>query len=337
MMLSTCSQRYLDMFPIFTVRVERLKGFCEFVGQEYHNILGHGNVCWMSMLTALESVLKMYVPLKSFFISEDKCSVVQRTMFKDPLTELWLAFVHGNLTVFSDTIKMLGGQDRCAVESAAILRNVEAKLTARRNDNFIPVLVRGLLRELEENGAMSKESFLKTTQSFFTMAVNYLQAWGKHSDDLKDLHGLLLKRQPLREEIQKAAVTLQEKCPNVTINEDALCDEVTGLQEFLNGGSLEEWKTETPLSHRWSTVVTHFKENDIPHTNLARLASVMCLPGSNAPVERVFSQMNDLWTAARNRFTVPTIKAMLIVKTNFNQVHGEAGQRQSNPEEYTFF
>jgi hypothetical protein len=28
--------------------------------------------------------------------------------------------------------------------------------------------------------------------------------------------------------------------------------------------------------------------------------------------------MNDIWTAAINRFTVPTIKAMLIVKTNFN-------------------
>ncbi|XP_036816052.1 uncharacterized protein LOC110502567 isoform X1 [Oncorhynchus mykiss] len=213
---------------------------------------------------------------------------------------------------------MLGGQGHYAVESAAILRNVEEKLTTRRDDNFIPVLVRGLLRELEENGAMSKESFLKTSQSFFTTAVNYLQAWGKHTDNLKDLHYLLLKRQPLREEIQKAAGTLQDLCPNVTINEDALCDEVTGLQELLKGGSLKEWKTsETLLSHRWSMVVTHFKENDIPH--LARLVFVvMFLPGSNAPVERVFSQMNDLWTAVRNRFTVSTIKAMLIVKTNFN-------------------
>ncbi|CDQ82147.1 unnamed protein product [Oncorhynchus mykiss] len=209
---------------------------------------------------------------------------------------------------------MLECQNRCAVESAAILRNIETKLTARCDDNFTPVLVRGLLRELEGNGAI----FPKTSQSFFTMVVNYLQAWGKHTDNLKYLHGLLLKRQPQREEIQKAAGTLQEKCPNVTIN--ALFDEVTGLQEFLNGGSLEEWKTsETRLSQRWSTVVIHFKENDIPHTNVARLASiVMCLPGSNAPDERVFSQMNDIWTAARNGFTVPKIKAMLIVKTNVN-------------------
>lgn len=307
-------------FHIFTVRVERLKGFCEFVGQEYHNILRHCNVRWLSMLPALERVLKMYLPLKSFFLSEEKCPAVLQKIFQDPLTELWLAFVHGNLSIFSDTIKMLEGQDRCAVESAAILKSFEAKLTARSDDNFIPVLVRGLLRELEENGAMKKASFLKTSQSFFTTAVNYLQAWGKHTDDLKDLHCLLLKRQPQREEIQKAAATLQEKCPNVKINEDELFDEVTGLHEFLKGGTLEEWKeSETPLNHRWSKVVTHFQDNEIPFNNLARLASVvMCLPGSNAPVERVFSQMNDVWTAARNRFTIPTIKAMLVVKTNFN-------------------
>ncbi|XP_053277202.1 uncharacterized protein LOC128438617 isoform X2 [Pleuronectes platessa] len=307
-------------FHIYTVRVERLKSFCEFVGQEYQKILGHSNVRWLSMLPALERVLKMYAPLKAFFLSEEKCPVVLRRMFEDPLTELWLAFAHGNLAIFSETIKKLEGQDRCAVESAAILREVEIKLTARRDDSFIPVLARGLLGELVENAAITRENFLNTTQSFFTMAVNYLQAWGKHTDNLNDLHCLLLKNKPLREEIQKATATLQEKCPNVKIKEDDLFDEVSALHEFLKGESLLKWREiETPLSQRWSTVFTHFKENDIPHTNLARLVSVvMCLPGSNAPVERVFSQMNDIWTDSRNRFTVPSIKAILIVKTNIN-------------------
>ncbi|KAL7406482.1 hypothetical protein ABVT39_020149 [Epinephelus coioides] len=132
-------------FHIYTVRVERLKTFCEYVGQEYHNILGHSNVRWLSMLPALERVLKMYAPLKAFFLSEEKCPVVLRRMFEDPLTELWLAFAHGNLAIFSDTIKKLEGQDCCAVVSVAILREVEVKLTARRDDSFVPVLARGLL------------------------------------------------------------------------------------------------------------------------------------------------------------------------------------------------
>ncbi len=74
------------------------------------------------------------------------------------------------------------------------------------------------------------KQFLKTSKSFFTTAVTYIKAWGKHTDDLKDLQCLLLKKQIQREEIQKAAATLQEKCPNVTINEDALFDEVTACK-----------------------------------------------------------------------------------------------------------
>ncbi|CAJ1066337.1 uncharacterized protein LOC128438617 isoform X2 [Xyrichtys novacula] len=72
-------------------------------------------------------------------------------LFKDPNKELWLSFALGNLSIFKDAIKKLEGQDRCAVELAAILKDLEAKLTARHHDDFIPVLARGLLRELEEN------------------------------------------------------------------------------------------------------------------------------------------------------------------------------------------
>ena len=44
----------------------------------------------------------------------------------------------------------------------------------------------------------------------------------------------------------------------------------------------------------------------------------MCLPGSNASVERIFSQMNALWTDEKNRLLVETIKAILMAKSNFN-------------------
>lgn len=128
-----------------------------------------------------------------------------------------------------------------------------------------------------------------------------------------------MKKQIQHGEIQKAAATLQEKCPNVTVNEDALFDEVTSLQEFLKWDHLKNVRNKMKQHcQRWSTVFIFFQDNAIQHTNLSKLSSVaMCLPGSNAPVEGVFSQMNDTWTASRNRFTVYTIKAMLIVRKNF--------------------
>ena len=134
---------------------------------------------------------------------------------------------------------------------------------------------------------IAREIFLKISNSFFTTAVNYLQAWGKHTDNLQNLHCLLLKKKPQREEIQRATATLQEKCPNVLIKEDDLFDEISAQQEFLKGELLNEWMgSNAPVAQRWSTVFKHFKENDIPYPNLARLVCVCAC---------VYLEVTHLW------------------------------------------
>ncbi len=102
-----------------------------------------------------------------------------------------------------------------------------------------------------DNVAISKESFLKISKSFFTTKnPTYIKSWRKHTDDFKDLQFLFLKQKIQYKEIQKAAATLLWKYSNVTINKDALFDEVISLQEFLKGGSLDKWrkKLNTTLS-----------------------------------------------------------------------------------------
>ena len=44
---------------------------------------------------------------------------------------------------------------------------------------------------------------------------------------------------------------------------------------------------------------------------------IMCLPGSNSSVERLFSAMNSIWTDEKSRMKVETVKALLQLKTNF--------------------
>lgn len=40
---------------------------------------------------------------------------------------------------------------------------------------------------------------------------------------------------------------------------------------------------------------------------------ILCIPGSNAYVERIVSNMNNLWTDEKNKMEIKTVKAMLIV------------------------
>ena len=43
-------------FHIYTVRVEALKDFCDFVGEAYQTILSHSIVLWFSMLPAVKLI-----------------------------------------------------------------------------------------------------------------------------------------------------------------------------------------------------------------------------------------------------------------------------------------
>jgi hypothetical protein len=57
---------------LYTVRVENLKKFCEFVNQEYEQISGYSKTRGHALLSAVERLVNM----KSFFESQDKCPFV---------------------------------------------------------------------------------------------------------------------------------------------------------------------------------------------------------------------------------------------------------------------
>jgi hypothetical protein len=53
-------------FYLYTHRVENYKEFYEFVNQEYRKILGYSKTSWLALLHAVEWLLNMFLPLKSF-------------------------------------------------------------------------------------------------------------------------------------------------------------------------------------------------------------------------------------------------------------------------------
>ena len=129
-----------------------------------------------------------------------------------------------------------------------------------------------------------------------------------------------MKKFPERSEFQKAGLLFREKCPNVAISINSVFDEVTYRKQVLNSDILNKWQDNgISPSDRWKKVFDLLSELEIDTPNLRKLsAAYMCLPGSNAPVERIFSQMNALWTDEKNRFLVETIKTILMTKSTFN-------------------
>lgn len=81
-------------FKSYTVRVETLKEFCDFVETEFEMMLGYARTKWLAPLPAIERVLKLFLSQKLYFQSQDKCPLFFLNFFGNPLSEVWLYFVH---------------------------------------------------------------------------------------------------------------------------------------------------------------------------------------------------------------------------------------------------
>ncbi|GBM21223.1 hypothetical protein AVEN_265822-1 [Araneus ventricosus] len=107
------------------------------------------------------------------------------------------------------------------------------------------------------------------------------------------------------------------------INNDQLFDEVVLAKEYLQS-NWEQWKQEDTTrdviissEEKWLRLFGHFKENHIAAPNLIKIVKyAFCLPGTSAPVEKVFSLMNNAWTDDRGLMKESTVKGLMTCKIN---------------------
>jgi hypothetical protein len=89
--------------------------------------------------------------------------------------------------------------------------------------------------------------------------------------------------------------------------------------KYVNPEKLAEWRSvRTSPDGRWVEIVSHFSTNNEPYSIVLKWVEfVLCVPGTNARTERVFSLMNSLWTSQKTQLSVETLKAVLIPRVNF--------------------
>jgi len=98
-------------------------------------------------------------------------------------------------------------------------------------------------------------------------------------------------------------------------------DEISLISKYITAQKIYDWNTgNIPTEDRWVEVFTHFNANDLSHVNFSIIVEfILCLPGSNTPVERVFALMNKIWSSEKTQLGVCVLKAILITKGNVNK------------------
>ena len=108
---------------------------------------------------------------------------------------------------------------------------------------------------------------------------------------------------------------------SVQIGEDELFHEIMHFNNIV-ACKLEEWKiSNTEVDKKWSDIFNAQKMGLFSLKNIEVLVCfALAVPGTNAVVEIIFSIMNSLWTDEKNRFITETVKAIIILKTHFQDV-----------------
>lgn len=81
-------------FYIYTARVESLKAWCdEIENVEYSKLLGYAKTRFLALGPAINSILKVYEALQSYFLNLKRCPTIIKDFFENPFSKMWMYFI----------------------------------------------------------------------------------------------------------------------------------------------------------------------------------------------------------------------------------------------------
>ncbi|GBP04234.1 hypothetical protein EVAR_90093_1 [Eumeta japonica] len=212
-------------------------------------------------------------------------------------------FLHAQSASFHHAVLKVEGQTVSAIEAAKEINHLKDNLAQKQINQFLPFTVRNLIEKLKDNGTNIDEDFVKNTATeFYKTSREYLEQWTCFlTKEMNIFHWADLRKVPAWEDIQKALDVLIQK-GYIHCNKDTeVFDEFTLISRYVTSQKITEWdNSKVSTETRWVEVFKHFRTHNLQHENFCILIEyILCLPGTNAPVERVFSLMNKLWTSEK--------------------------------------
>ena len=302
-------------FKNYTVRTESLKSFCEEADVEYKKLLGYSTTRWLALADGVERVIQIYDPLKSYFMSQSNVPKIIQNFFENVCSPVYLKFVHNQAVMFKNVVLKLEKNCMSAVEAKFILKDLEDQLTERLERMYIPLIIRNEITVLEQSEPHFRNKFMSEIKLFYEKSLNYIQEWTKPLEELDCFSWTLLRTRLNWNDIVLCCDFLNGK---VKVNDGILIEEIRKINLYATNEKILEWnKSSLDCDKRWIEIFKHLGEECITYDEILKLIEFsFSLPGTNAPVERVFSLINDIWTTAKTQITLKSIEAQVFIKNN---------------------
>lgn len=293
-------------FATFTVRTEELKSLCADLDIHFKQILYHSKTRWLSLFPAIERILQMLEPLKSYFLKKEKynASRTLREFFEDDLNEGYLWAVHSFMAIYQNRIKDDVSVNEVLENCSEIVKSINARI----EQDFWPLKVTSILLKFKENNG-KVTAFKEDIKNMYIIAVQYLRSWTENLyKDTKHFTWMILRDVLEWNQVSDTISILSQN--NVNIDDSKCFDQLQNLKSFLNNNK-ENTDFKNLLAHKkWVAYFKSMGSQDCFSEFLTICQYYFAIPGHNANVERVFSLIGQQWTKERNRLHVDTVAKM---------------------------
>lgn len=344
-------------------RTEKFKEFQDFFGTEIHKIISPSNTRWLSLKACVDRVLEQFVPLHMYFreyILSDPSKTTDEMLniMNNKFTIIYLEFMSYVLGLLVDFNILFQGESsllhKLKPETERLLKIIYSnflELKYFKNEDifsinhsnpqhFLPLqkVYVGIagnesLQELKNQNVdiNELEQFYKTCLKFYIALASQIKEKFKFDDQVFEIISLL---EP--SEAQAFHIKTLQKC----FHRFPILKQHLKLQEVD-----DEWRQHALLNHSDHGLNTNLAAEEywkkvfllknaagiLLFPNLRKvIIYLLILPFSNASVERIFSELNNIKTFHRNNLSSDTISALIFSKQGINN---EGGILKFNPSQ----
>lgn len=319
-------------FSSSSTKTEKLKECFLFASLEYKNLLRHVPTRWLSLMPALDRLIRSWPAIKQYFLLKgaNECrkeiwDFVSKNLVnfdnngaeeidtckQEGISEAYLYFVHNIMSEFQIAILALESNTCTILEIDSVMKKLMNQLQNRLDDKFFGSKNKTLLKNFSE---LEKNIFCAEAELFLTRAIQYLKERYNFSEDslFKKLSVFSLKSEKL---FSWEELSLLPELLNILseVDQDGLYTDYCCLKEIF-----QHLQKKNTISNDkiWAYFFKKCSNNNMK--NFKKIVSfVLSIPVSNAYCERVFSLLNNLYTNDRNRMGMDLIKAELLIRLNF--------------------
>lgn len=307
-----------NYFSIYSVRTEQLKDFCDFIDTEYKQLLYHSKTRWLSLFPAIDRLILMFEPLKSYFLSIGNAPKIFISFFENEFSKAYLLLIHSLISVFHMSIQQIERNDNSIIETISIIKNVSDSLQDRVNNHFIPLKITQILKKATENGFQKEvDIFQSNVSKLYKDAEEYLKVWLVPLQEFEIFKWMGFQTNSSWSDVEVSLQYIRNK--GVIIDDSKFFDQWCNLKKYME--NLPANDTKNLLHMKW---VKYFNAcvSDELYGELLKLAQyVFAIPCHNANAERIFSLIQAQWTKERNNLLPSTVKGIILTKFNFQHLN----------------